>query len=270
MTNRVLHHGEFIGERRRECDAGGFSFVEIADQPSIPVPRHTHEDAHFLIVTSGHYISSAKGTDRLCGPGTIIFNPAGTTHRDHFASSRGSFVGISFSADRLLDLELLLRLQKESIRLPASPFAATASRIQRELSARDVASPLVLEGFALGLIASTIRNSRIRTAPPTWLVRARTALDDTCTKNVMIAEVARECGVHPYHLTRAFRQHFGQTPGEFVRHRRLERAVTLLRSTRIPISHIALQCGFADQPQLTRSVRRYLDTTPARIRGDAN
>ncbi len=47
--------GQFLGERGRSATAGGFTLVEMHDTPSVPVPRHTHEDPHFLVVLSGHY-----------------------------------------------------------------------------------------------------------------------------------------------------------------------------------------------------------------------
>ena len=53
--------------------------------------RHTHEEAHFVFVTSGTYLCSALGASAVCDPPTLVYNPPGTTHRDRFLSDTGLF-----------------------------------------------------------------------------------------------------------------------------------------------------------------------------------
>jgi AraC family transcriptional regulator len=57
--------------------------------------------------------------------------------------------------------------------------------------------------------------------------------------------------VHPVYLTRCFRRHFGTTPGEYLRARRLREAAALLTQTDMCLAEIALEVGFADQPHFT-------------------
>jgi AraC family transcriptional regulator len=48
--------------------------------------------------------------------------------------------------------------------------------------------------------------------------------------------------------------------------RRLTYAVHLLRVTDLPISHVALEAGFADQQHLTRMLRARHNRTPKQVR----
>ena len=60
----------------------------------------------------------------------------------------------------------------------------------------------------------------------------------------------------------------GLSRGVTERIRRAERAVELLSQGR-PASEVAGRTGYADQPHLTRSLRRFVGQTPAQICGPA-
>jgi AraC family transcriptional regulator len=83
---------------------------------------------------------------------------------------------------------------------------------------------------------------------------------------VAIAALARDAGVHPVHLARAFRRHCGCTPGEFQVALRLAGAAEALRAGKQPIAEIALDCGFADQSHLSRRFRDLYGVAPAAYR----
>ena len=103
-------------------------------------------------------------------------------------------------------------------------------------------------------------------APPRWLGVARELLRERCGEEVTVGEVARACGVHPVHLARAFRRHFGASPGAYLRRCRLERAAARLRDARESLGEVALRSGFADQSHLTTAFRRAHGVTPAEYR----
>jgi len=67
-------------------------------------------------------------------------------------------------------------------------------------------------------------------------------------------------------FVRAFRATFQCTPKEYVTLRRVENAKMLLRETDIPLSELALDCGYADQAHLTRTFHAMTGETPARWR----
>lgn len=77
-----------------------------------------------------------------------------------------------------------------------------------------------------------------------------------------LADVAGLVGVSTSHFSRAFKKTFGRPFSQYVTAARLERARTLLRSTRQSISDIALTCGMADQSHLTRLFHRRFGAPP--------
>jgi len=70
------------------------------------------------------------------------------------------------------------------------------------------------------------------------------------------------------HFCRAFRRTLGVTPTAFVVNRRIERAKVMMLSTSEQLNDIALACGFADQPHMTRWFRRVVGVAPGLWRRD--
>jgi AraC-like DNA-binding protein len=86
---------------------------------------------------------------------------------------------------------------------------------------------------------------------------------------VHLAEVARECGVSPFQLIRAFHAEFGVPPHAWLMQARLRRARAMLRAGEL-ISSAAFASGFVDQSHLTRVFRRSTGMTPgAYMKGQA-
>jgi AraC-like DNA-binding protein len=95
------------------------------------------------------------------------------------------------------------------------------------------------------------------------LDRARDFIQAHAVRGVSLAEVARECGASPQHLSACFRARFGVPVHRFQTLLRLDHARRLLARGISP-GEAALACGLSDQSHLTRHFRRYLGTTPGR------
>lgn len=247
--------------------------------PHRVVDRHAHEEPHFVLVLEGLYLSTASGAPAVSVDPLLLYNPAGTVHRDRF-EVRDSAAGRRFEG-RFLTLSIDSTLADAAAvdgRLPpvatalADPEAlAIARRLANAVSGGEPdESSMQAESLALTLVTcAAIARATREGSPPRWLGLVREQLDDRCGEGVSIAELAQGAGVHPVHLARVFRQHVGCTPGDYLRRRRLERAAVLLRETRRPLSDIALHCGFGDQSHFANAFKRYSGATPReyRLRG---
>src|SRR5713101_2423658 len=92
----TLAAGRFFGTGRKEVQTPSFQFAEMdAAGPEREVPRHTHETPHFILVLRGSYVTEARHQNGHHSSATLIFNPAGTTHRDRFHGGKGRFLSIS-------------------------------------------------------------------------------------------------------------------------------------------------------------------------------
>lgn len=262
---RRLSWGSFFGEAERELRTASFEFSErIAVVPDREVPEHTHANAHFVFVVHGTYVTEARNRPGMCGASTLIFNPAGTTHRDRFHSDLGRFFTISVAAEVAKDIEAR---HPAAVSFTSPRVAAIARDAHREFLRPGDLSELILEGLGLELAgrATGWLPDRDRGAPR-WLFDVRDSIQDRCTTKLTIRELATMAGVHPIHLARAFRRHFASSPGQYLRRCRIEKVREMLRTSELPLADLALATGFSDQSQLTNAFRRATGRTPHEYR----
>ena len=75
----LLVHGQFLGRSALSSRAAGFICAELeATVPEDEVATHTHAEGHFVLVRSGHYVSTAQGAPEVAGAGLdhIVASPA--------------------------------------------------------------------------------------------------------------------------------------------------------------------------------------------------
>jgi AraC family transcriptional regulator len=267
LGHRSLPFGTFYGRPEVRHAATGIDISVLNADPHRVVERHTHDDAHFVLVLDGLYVSSAVGAAAVSSGRALVFNPAGTTHRDRFEPRsrivEGRFLTLSLATD-LMDAAATVDV---ATALHDARVIAIAERLVRECHAHSREATLVRESLALSLLSAVtqVRQSNASCAPA-WLAIARELLDDRCSEDVRIGEVAQAAGVHPVHLARVFRRYLGCTPGDYMRRRRLDRARVLLRETRRPLSDIALSCGYVDQSHFATAFKSGTALTPGAYR----
>jgi AraC family transcriptional regulator len=266
-TQHLMLHGQFLGNYSRRREARGFSFAELI--PTVPaeqVRTHTHEDAHFVLLLGGDYISSAIGAN-AAAPAVLIYNPPGTTHRDRFRDLNGRFFTISISAESLRHAAEYVPLLESATAIGRGHTVSLARRLVRECRHWTGGSPLVAEGISLELLSEMGRAREPRHhRPPRWLESAKELLDRPGAEGIHISEVAASVHVHPVHLIRTFREFFQATPGEYLRRRRLDRAARLLAQGGLPLAQVAVESGFADQSHFSKAFKRQFALPPGEFR----
>jgi AraC family transcriptional regulator len=103
-------------------------------------------------------------------------------------------------------------------------------------------------------------------APPRWLVRVRERLLEDPTESLRVRDLARDAGVHPVSLARAFRRHYGAPIGTVLRRRRVTLAAVRLEGSEESLCDVALATGFADQPHFCRVFKATTGVTPLGFR----
>ncbi|WP_377805943.1 AraC family transcriptional regulator [Azospirillum sp. A29] len=102
-----------------------------------------------------------------------------------------------------------------------------------------------------------------KTGLAAWQVRRVTAYIDThlasSIRNRDLAAAAKlSCG----YFCQSFKDSFGCPPHSYIVRRRVDRAKELLETTTMPLSQIALDCGFSDQSHFSRIFRRVTGEVP--------
>ena len=254
-------HDTFFGDPRWSRSLDGITLAHrTANAPPEIVETHTHLEAHFVLVTGGRYVSSARGN---AGPRSVfVYNPSGTTHRDHFVDGKGAFFSISLSNSRLGD-SAAAATANVAVHLLDTCERALAVALLMECGRWNGSSPLRAECLCVELL-DTVSNAPQNNAksPPRWLRAAYELICDQPAETPGIRDLAGTVGVHPSHLARAFRTFLGCTPGDLLRARRLELAAAHLMDSRRGLAQVSLDSGFSDQAQFTKAFRRLYGVPP--------
>jgi AraC family transcriptional regulator len=80
-------------------------------------------------------------------------------------------------------------------------------------------------------------------------------------------DVSKKCGISEFHFHRIFTTYMGETPGDFIKRKRLERAAMhmIYNSNEYSLSEIALVCGYSSQANLSKAIKIYFGVTPGEI-----
>ena len=262
-TPTQFKSGEFYGDLQQGSRGSAFDIRRLcATRSEDEVATHRHDDAHFVLVLSGVYISSALHAPARAPAPTLVYNPAGTVHRDRFLDGKGRFMTLSLDPALLAGAEETHAAQERATVLSHLPAMSTAFRLAREIGCGGDSA--VLEAGAWELLAHLGQSSsRAQRALPPWAHLAYDAVMDMASEcHLRIADLATELGVHPVHLARVFRQAWGCSPGDLLRWRRVERAIGLLRRPDLPMAEVALAAGFADQSHMNRAFQAQCGLTP--------
>lgn len=152
--------------------------------------------------------------------------------------------------------------------------AASAAQLVDELQQGDSADQRFLSSLAAVMLEQTYRvltgaaahGIRPRHVHALRLQAALHHIHDRPAGDLSVENLANVAGVSVAHFRRLFQDALGTPPHRYVHAARLGQARKLLATTNLPISRIALDCGFSNQSHLTASFRAAHATTPARFR----
>jgi transcriptional regulator GlxA family with amidase domain len=98
--------------------------------------------------------------------------------------------------------------------------------------------------------------------------RAVHLMEQSLNAPLPMPELAKRTGTSQRHLERCFRAARGQTPTGYFRNMRLRYGAWLLTHTRLSVTQIASDAGFADTAHFSREFKELFRTTPSRHRRD--
>lgn len=101
-------------------------------------------------------------------------------------------------------------------------------------------------------------------------VQARACLDANYAGVTHLGEVARQVGVTPAHLNRAFSREYGITPGRYREALRMKAAENLLRRSDLLMKEIASRLGYPDHFTFSKAFRRHHHCPPSAFKREAD
>lgn len=242
--------------------------------------RHSARHIELIYVLEGKFTLVLSNDLRFPAvAGDFLLVPAGETHRDVFEPSRGLRVLlIQFEWEGAE--EFFERVNNRT--LCDLDFATRAETMRRidymhdkwssgEMSKENLGIQLygLLALFFASAERSASRSSgapALKRARPDVMRQVKFYLTQNYASSVTLEQLARRFEISTANLSRLFRREFGVGFSRYLTTLRLESAMALLNSTGIPVSEVALRCGFSDSSYFIRIFREHFGTTPKNYR----
>ncbi len=141
-----------------------------------------------------------------------------------------------------VDLAIPASLRRLALALPGTTGCSTADALMSELCHYHNRGPAALDSRVASVAG------RLRRSPP---------------ERLEVAALARDVGLSASRLTHLFREETGVTLRRFLLHLKIQQAMLRWRPG-MPLSALAAEAGFHDQPHLARTAREMFDALPSR------
>lgn len=257
----ILGKGQYLAPVTESHDYGKLLVgVTKYPEPTKTGKWHSHERALISYVLEGGNLENRANRQLERSAGSINFYRAHEPHQNIykvFPSKHYSLeIDDTFLAENEINEE---QLEKATGNNPKSKLLFL--KILREVLIGDRVSDCSVEMLFLKFSANASTGYHCRTEP-LWVQKLRDYLNEHWNKQHKLAELSRQAGVHPVTISANFRKYFSCTFGQYMRKIKIDRALSLIRTTDQQLTRIAFRCGFADQSHFTRTFKEQTGFLP--------
>ena len=252
----------------RSLEVDGFALTERIHPPHGILPRHAHEATIIGFILKGYFTETVGNTSTECGPHSLQILPAGEQHSYRFSQASIHCLTVDVKPQKLERIRLFSSVLNHSAHFSGGMLPALTIQLYNELRAGDNISILTIEGLILETLGAASRQHTrcVSSSEPLWLRRVRDLIHCHFAENISLTSLAISVEVHPAHLSRTFRKHYGCSVGDYVRRIRLDYAAQQLAATDTPLVEIAAAAGFYDQSHFAHAFKLHMKMTPAAYR----
>ncbi|WP_165822534.1 AraC family transcriptional regulator [Paenibacillus montanisoli] len=239
-------------------------FLFQATRPALSyMPMHDHTCYELVYYRSGKGVTRFNGQGYSYKPGTYAIVAAGTLHDER----RTEDTDVLFVGFRLLRKEAQLTegLYEDQ---PASPILPLLLSMVSEMQEQRAYYADQLNAYVSSIVIAHLRtaDSGVSGGSVDHLLYARTFIDENCNQKITIEELAEMVGYSYHHFRHLFKKKFGLSPIAYLLLKRIQRAEHLLLHTSLPVTSIAMDCGFSNDAQFCTLFKREKGESPRAFR----
>ncbi|MEM8774891.1 MAG: AraC family transcriptional regulator [Pseudomonadota bacterium] len=253
-------------------------FHPSGDYPDPPVP----EFALFSITkgnAKSHFGYGGRRMNERCRPGVLGLAPPSVS-AEYTTDGPLGYVGIAipeptvdlfFQESAGASSNCLNVLHQGTFRNDA--LAALLPLIACEAKAGHLKSDIVADAMLVTILSLLDSSARPHTSEKQIARLSRSEIrlltefiEENLGHPIRLFELANLLGVSEAHLVRACKTSLGLTPHRFVMARRLDKACTMISTSKESFVQIALAAGFSSQSHMSDTIRRHTGITPRSLR----
>ena len=269
--------------------------TDIADFTTIPngiYPWHWHGEIELFYIEEGSLIYRLPGKEYLFEEGDIGFVNTNVLHMTMAAGEKKCLQQEHVFMPRLVGGQagdaieeeyispLLRNAAADCVRIPADDPSAAFLRGQLDRAFSLFYDPCFGHEILIRNCMSAVWLETARRAPafvpvPTHgdgqRIKAMLQyIDAHYSEPVRLEDIASAAQVGIREASRCFRRQLKMTAFEYLLQVRLERACALLRSSKLPVTEIAIRCGFASPSYFGKMFREHIHESPSGFRERVN
>lgn len=249
--------------KRRSASA---DLVEESYERPFDYPKHEHEQSYFMLTNHCVYREKLGSRTFHHPPNTVLWRPPTISHSDGMTGTNGRSFSVYIKDEFLDNCSDVVSIPNEFSE-QNTYLVFLANRLRNEFRNWTNGSDLIAEGLVLEMLGYAARKRILADRfPPEWVVRIVEKLEDEYLDRHTNLELANEVGIHPVHLARTFRRHYGRSVGTYLKEIRVHRAMSLILQKELTLAEIAYSTGFSDQSQFTKAFKQIVGITPGAFR----
>jgi AraC family cel operon transcriptional repressor len=269
--------------RWRDIGTGGaalhVAYLARAVPGSWDVHRHDFHEVFWVDSGKGIHLRG-DGRQQTLVAGSLVFVRPADEHgfRSEASSEPFALINVAFPSPDWMRLKQEYKLARHACfheQAGDPPMLELAGGVRVEVARRfrellhRPRTPLVRDAFLLGLACLTETDAWEPGfgEAPAWLrTTLHAAEGEIETLRGGAATLARKAGYSLPHLARVMRETLGTSPTDWIRERRLRRAVQLLESTGFSVSDVAEEAGYENLSHFHRCFREAKGMSPLQFR----
>jgi AraC family transcriptional regulator len=263
----IYRLGQFCGSVEKQRTVGDYVLTENVFLPGLFIPTHKHTHPHFTLVLEGRVTETYDDRELDCTALSLLLVPEKRPHSDRIGKDGARTFSVELSNDVASRLRDGAQVVQEPSSVQRGPGLSQAIALYKSFV--EDRSPLQIEARILDVLSACEIPSKAPGEKRDWLAGAARRIEEASPIIPRLADLAREAGVHPNHLARAFRNRFGQSVGERGRQLRLAIAIRALQETNLPLGSIAQEAGYCAQSHFTHHFKRAIGVSPSSFRRHA-
>ncbi|MGN0400521.1 MAG: helix-turn-helix domain-containing protein [Blautia sp.] len=237
--------------------------------------RHFHDEMEILYVLSGRVAVMMDDSNFVLGPeDMIVFNPF--EHHELYRES-GNHILSAFipmyvlQQENIGNIQCCSYIQQEQVqyfRVLRTKLAILFKSYEDEPEYRRLYGKSQLLGF-LAILKQQFeikKNDWKTTIDVGRMSKALMYMQEHFSEDISIQDVADQVYLSKGHLSREFYKQMGMSFSDYLRKLRLNKAVRCLRSTKLPVTDIALECGFSNTNTMIINFKQEYGETPGTYR----
>ena len=211
--------------------------------------------------TFDYFVKKYKIKDPAIHILAVIVRGADTDRHDLASQASGLWAisaGLAYNTKD--DFELL---QKGMVIYDA--LYSWAKHLQKE---KHTQSPV--EQLLLNVFNKFIKQKSSGKKTPEWVKELKEIIQDQVDTSLNLTEISKSLDINPSYLSREFSKYFDNLSfGEYIRKRRIEKALELIKLNTHSLTEVAYLTGFSDQSHFTRIFKQHTGKNPSAFKKES-